>query len=288
MSDQKPLLVFVCGLSFRVRIASFQAMIGGPAIYSALGVLNTGISPQLITAFGNNLTTDDRRVIDAIDPQAYSRYPVKPMPMIEWRSSAILGETGKGQLSADPEQWTKVPEIGEVADTTILVLANGDPVVYSKLLAVVKPTLIFMDVYSEWLKYRSKEVGECLRKADVVTMTEREYSLLPKLALSGITFGQDNKILVLKRGAKGVSIVVSGEVHDLPPASPSFVYSDVGCGDFLLGLIAGEFVKNRHTEPPMPLSKLVIDAYIHALQPLAHFMESSDHRNFSLNQIQQR
>lgn len=277
--------VTVCGLTLHVEIGSEDPIIGGPAIYSALGVLNAGISPQLISSFGNNLTLDDRRVIDSIDPQAYSRYPIKTKPMIGWRSPPVLGESGKGQLSDDPSLWTTVPEDDRLLFDAVLVLANGDPVAYAKLLETAKPALIVMDVHAEWLAYRSREISECFRRADLATITEHEYHLLPKSALSGIKFGHGQKIMVIKRGIKGVSILASGEVYNLPPPLPRWISTDIGCGDFLLGLIAGYFVRNMNINPHLSLSECAIGAYMNALQPLTHLIESKAPRCFLFEQL---
>jgi hypothetical protein len=277
--------VVVAGLSMQMTTAG-AAIIGGPAIYAALGVRHAGISTALLTAVGQDLTVADSAVAAFVDDEHVPLRKRLARPMITWRSPAILGDTGRGTLSDDPSLWRAMPSVGHNIDGAALILANGDPDWYQALLTTCAPSLIFMDAHKEWLRMREKALNACLQKAHVVTITETEYKALPLAAKSGVTFGGDDKALIIKRGAQGVTILAGHQRRDLPPPAPTVIRTDVGCGDLLIGLLAGHFIASFSMEPQTLIDHLS-QAYLNSLTQLSELIESHSPRAFIDHRISQ-
>ena len=280
----------VAGLSMQM-IAGDTTVIGGPAIYAAIGVRHAGIDTALLTAIGQDLTAVDNALVAFIDDTFAPLRKKLARPMITWRSSAILGDTGRGKLSDDPSLWRAMPLDAERIAEGALILANGDPDWYQDLLTTCAPSLIFMDAHMEWLRMREKSLNHCLQKAHVITITETEYKALPLSAKSGLTFGGHNKALVIKRGAQGVTILAGTQRQELPPPSPSVIRTDVGCGDLLIGLLAGHFIASFAIKSPQTLIDQLSQAYLDSLSQLAELIESDSPRIFidqRINQLRSR
>jgi hypothetical protein len=268
-------------------VAGNTAVIGGPAVYAALGVRHAGIGTALLTAVGNDLTDADNAVAAFIDDASAPLRKTLPRPMITWRSPAVLGDTGRGALSDDPSLWRAMPPDGHSMDGCALILANGDPNWYQALLTTCAPSLIFMDAHMEWLRMREKALNACLQKAHVITITETEYKALPLSARSGVSFGGHDKALIIKRGAQGVTIMAEHQRRELPPPAPSVVRTDVGCGDLLMGLLAGHFMASLAAEPRQALIDRLSRAYMDSLAELAELIESDSPQTFIDHRISQ-
>lgn len=272
----------VAGLSMRMATAG-TPIIGGPAIYAALGVRHSGISTTLLTAVGQDLTDADVAVAAFIDDEHAPLTKRLARPMITWRSPAILGDTGRGALSDDPSLWRAMPSDNHSIDGGALILANGDPDWYQALLTMCSPSLIFMDAHMEWLRVREKALNACLQRAHVITITETEYKALPPAAKSGVALGGNDKALIIKRGAQGITILAGHQRLDLPPPAPALIRTDVGCGDLLIGLLAGHFIASFSMEPQTLIDHLS-QAYLNSLPQLSELIESDspcafiDHR----------
>lgn len=275
----------VAGLSMQMTTTG-ATVIGGPAIYAALGVRHAGISTALLTAVGQNLTDADTAVLAFVDDEHAPLRKKLARPMINWRSPAILGDAGRGVLSDDPSLWRAMPSDNDSINGSALILANGDPAWYQALLATCAPSLIFMDAHMEWLRVREKALNACLQKARVITITETEYKALPIAAKSGVTFGENDKALIIKRGAQGVTILTGHQRRDLPPPAPAVVRTDVGCGDLLIGLLAGHFIATFSMGSQTLIDRLS-QAYLNSLTQLSELIESESPRAFIDRRIDQ-
>lgn len=277
--------VVVAGLSMRMATAG-TSIIGGPAVYAALGVRHSGISTALLTAVGQDLTDADVAVATFIDDEHAPLRTRLARPMITWRSPAILGDTGRGALSDDPSLWRAMPSDNRSINGSALILANGDPDWYQALLTTCAPSLIFMDAHMEWLRVRERALNACLQKAHVITITEAEYKALPLAAKSGVTLGGNDKALIIKRGAQGITILAGHQRRDLPPPEPAVIRTDVGCGDLLIGLLAGYFIATFPMEPQTLIDHLS-QAYLNSLTQLSELIESDSPRAFVDHRIDQ-
>ncbi|MBB5393827.1 MULTISPECIES: carbohydrate kinase family protein [unclassified Herbaspirillum] len=272
-------------------IAGNTTTIGGPAIYAALGVRYAGISTALLTAVGRDLTDVDNAIAISIDDECIPLRTKLPRSMITWSGPAILGATGKGTLSDNPSLWRAMPPKNYNMSGHALILANGDPDWYQTLLTACTPSLIFMDAHIEWLRIREKSLNACLQKAHVVTITETEYKALPLSVRSGVSFGGNDKALIIKRGSQGVTIIAGNQRRELPPPKPMVTRTDVGCGDLLVGSLAGHFLTSSSTEAPQTLIDRLTQAYLDSITPLTKLIESDSPRTFighCITQLQSR
>lgn len=280
----------VAGLSLKMA-AGGPGVIGGPAIYAALGVRHAGIRTALLTAIGQDLTDGDHDITALIDDAHSPLRQRLARPMIAWRSPAILGDRGRGTLSDDPSLWRAMPHDSRSMDGRAFILANGDPDWYQALLATCAPSVIFMDAHMEWLRMREKALNACLKAAHVITITETEYRAMPLSARSGVTFGGNDRALIIKRGAKGIAIFAGHQCQELPPPAPSVLRTDVGCGDLMIGLLAGHFLASLSTDPTQALIDRLSQSYMNSLPELAELIESDSPRVFidhRINQLRSR
>ncbi|MBO9537890.1 hypothetical protein [Herbaspirillum sp.] len=283
--------VIVAGLSMKMKVENAAPIIGGPAIYAALGVRYTAINTTLLTAVGRDLTDADNAIAASVDDGYIPLRKKLPRPMITWNGPAILGSMGKGTLSDNPSLWRAMPPEDYSMAGHTLILANGDPDWYETLLASYTPSLVFMDAHIEWLRMREKSLNVCLQKAHVVTITETEYKALPLSAKSGVSFGGHDKVLIIKRGSQGITIMAGNECRELPSPNPIAIRTDVGCGDLLIGLLAGHFLSSSSAELPQMLIDRLTQAYLASLIPLTKLIESDRPITFidyCLNQFESR
>jgi len=264
----------------RMMSAGHTPVIGGPAVYAALGMHYANIRTALLTAVGNDLLDFDNVVINFLDDKSSSLKKKLKRPMLVWNSPLILGNTGRGMFSDDPCLWRNIPSDFSKINGNVIVLANGDPDWYEKLLSACSPMFIFMDLHMEWFQVRRKSLNTCFKKANVITMTENEYKELPVEVKSGVIFEGNKKTLIIKRGIKGVSIITNSEHRDLPSPMPSLIKTDVGCGDFLIGSLAGHFMSSCAQKTRETMIDRLSQAYLNSIDKLEKLMESDGAEHF--------
>jgi sugar/nucleoside kinase (ribokinase family) len=189
-------------------------------------------------------------------------------------------------LSDDPGLWRAAPSSPDIFNDRPLILANGDPDWYQQLLVSAQPAIVFMDLHLQWLRVREKALNACLRRTNVVTVTETEYKAMPVTVKSGLILRSEQHALILKRGAQGVTLIVGNEERALPPPAPTQVNTDVGCGDHLLGLLAGHFIRSGPALAAAPLIDRLSQAYLASLAGLERLMESDSAYAFSWQSLQ--
>lgn len=277
----------IAGLSMQMNTdgGNNGYVLGGPAIYAALGIRHAGLAARLVTAIGNDLDEQANALLRFIDPDPVRLTTMLARPMIAWNSPAILGDHGKGKLTDDPARWRAMPSTMDALKAQPLILANGDPEWHQSLLAAARPSLVFMDVHMEWLRFREKALNVCMQQANVITITEAEYKALPVAARSGGIFSGDNKALVIKRGSLGITILANRESRDFPPPTPCRLGTDVGCGDFLIGLLAGHALSSSEPVSALLSVDRLGDAYLASLAALATLIESDSPSAFVQHSI---
>lgn len=213
-------------------------VLGGPAIGAALGVRAAGAGPELLVAISDSMPAGSRRLVDALDPPG-RLICRRPAPPLRWTAGPIVAETRRWTLEGDPRGWAAACEPDQVSGRA-LVLANGDPDPYARWLRSSQPGYVAIDVDGSWVASRPWAVNECLRRADLVTITRGDYDRVPPDVLEGTGVGRrPGAVLVIKSGSAGVEIVAGGQRRALPPPGvDARVGTDVGAGDVLLGFLA--------------------------------------------------
>ena len=272
MSIERPALVSGLVWVTEGRPAHHTADAGvltGPAIGAALGLLHFAQSPQLVVAVPESTNRADRRYINAIDPRGRLLCP-KPLPPLVWAAGAIVGDERRWALRGDPRHWGVACHPSELHGRT-LVLANGHIGSYAGLLRAGRPRFVAMDINVGWVPSQVLALGQCLRRAHLVTITRSDLERLPRAATSGTGLGEPGgAALLVKAGPAGVTLVAGGHSCMLPPPEVARLQTDVGAGDLLLGCLAALL---GHT--PVPLSaKHVEHAYAKVRPVLSRLLQS--------------
>lgn len=266
----------VAGLIMRMRYPEGSAWIGGPALYAATGMRLMGIRARMMTALSHDLTEDERSVIELVscDDRCIT---LLNSPSLNWYSETVLGSKGNGRLDGMPAVW-KSDKNFSLLNGAVMVLANGDPAWYYPLLSKTQPRLRLMDFNMNWLAVRSEELRQCIRYVDIITITRHEYDSLGKHFFA--TFlEQKNKFLLVKAGSHGTELISAGERELLPPAKPQLVTMDVGCGDLLIGLLAG-YLSEQLTRSGALTFQQIKAGYLAALPWVATLLESASNESF--------
>jgi hypothetical protein len=231
--------IVVAGLALRIMVddAGKRPLLGGPAITAALGASRHGGPVHLLAALPSDLSAADLDLLRLVDPGSVA-LPRLPWPALTIMAPPVLGERRIPRVVGDPTVWRVAWSPAEI-DGRPLILASADPQWYIDLLVSCRPRMIMMDIHGEWAAYRARALNTCLRRADLVTITEQEYAALPKEVLHGVRLGfAGHQVLILKRGARGIRILSDGARRDLPaPAVPLGIQSDLGAGDLLIGAL---------------------------------------------------
>ena len=266
----------VAGLIMRMRYPEGRAWIGGPALYAATGMRLMGIRSRMMAALSHDLSEDERSVIELVscDDRCIT---LLNSPSLNWYSENVLGNKGNGRLDGMPAVW-KSEKNFSLLNGAVTVLANGDPAWYYPLLTKTQPRLTLMDFNMNWLAVRGEELRQCIRYADIITITRHEYHSLGKHFFA--TFlAQKNKFLLVKAGSHGTEFISAGERELLPPAKPQTVTMDVGCGDLLIGLLAGS-LSGQLTRSDALAFQQVKAGYLAALPWIATLLESASNESF--------
>jgi hypothetical protein len=263
----------VGGLIFLEEIASVfskepaEAGIGGPLIMAGLGLRSAGEKSFLLGAISSSHSAEDLALLGNFESGASNLRVLQIAPLV-LSTPRLLGASSSYQIRGDPALWrgsTSVPK-----EVNKLVLANADPAWYAQLLAHSRrDSQVFIDIHSQWIKFRPSETLSCLRAANVVTLTESELQLLPRQVVVQAHLGlQGGPALVIKYGASGCLVRANGREAIVPaPVLLRPASHDVGAGDLLLGLLAA----HCPFKPEIEVEDLVL-AYERSMPFLAQFL----------------
>ncbi|KFF67590.1 hypothetical protein IW01_14675 [Pectobacterium brasiliense] len=266
----------VAGLIMRMRYPAARAWIGGPAVYAATGMRLMGIRSRMMAAVSHSMSEDERSVIELLSCDDRCITSINN-PLLTWHSENILGSKGNGKLDGMPAIW-KSEKNSDLLNGALVVLANGDPTWYCSILTKTQPQLTLMDFNMNWLTIRGEELRQCLRYVDVITITRHEYRSLGKHFFATF-FTQKHKFLLVKEGSHGSELISGEERELLAPATPQAVITDVGCGDLLIGLLAGYLHHQLLQDNAVTFQKIKA-GYLAALPWIATLLESASNELF--------
>ncbi|KHS96408.1 hypothetical protein RC88_06915 [Pectobacterium parvum] len=266
----------VAGLIMRMRYPTARAWIGGPAVYAATGMRLMGLHSRMMAAVSHSMSEDERSVIELLSCDDRCMTSINN-PLLTWHSENVLGSKGNGKLDGMPAIW-KSEKNSDLLNGALVVLANGDPAWYCSILTKTQPQLTLMDFNMNWLAIRGEELRQCLRYVDMITITRHEYSSLGKRFFA--TFlAQKNKFLLVKDGSHGSELISGEERELLAPAMPRTVTTDVGCGDLLIGLVAG-YLSHQLSRADAMVFQQIKAGYLAALPWIATLLESGCNESF--------
>lgn len=260
--------VVVAGIVLRAGPSDSRAgAIEGPALCAAAGVVLAGLAPMLLAAVPAMLGPIDRLVLERLSVGGDLTLS-RAQPALRYEGPPVVGD-GAYAIHGDPPDWRATCPTHRLGGRS-LVLANGDPEWYALLLADACPAFTAMDLHRAWLHVRLREIATCLRRVDLVTLTESELDRLPRDAVRGLRYGQPGgPAMVVKRGSRGVTLLAAGASRDASAPTPEGgVQSDVGAGDFLLGALTARLAQ---APPPVSMARLQA-AYRSACRDLGRFL----------------
>src|SRR5262249_19434882 len=101
-----------------------------------------------------------------------------------------------------------------------LIVANLDPQYLASEL-LVGEGIFAIDCYEAWIRYRIRELTDYLLLAKVISITDVEFELLPQSVRD--ILDRTGKILLIKRGPRGVLVKQGNFAIQLPPPTTSSV-----------------------------------------------------------------
>lgn len=267
----------VAGLIMRMRTTDGNhSFIGGPALYAAIGMRCMKVTSRIMAALGRDLTDKEKEIIQFFTYDDTCIEYVRHNTM-NWLSSSILGNKRNGKTDGMPNLWRTENNFTKVNDS-VLVLANADPEWYRKILENYQPQITLMDFNINWLSIRTLDLISCLKRVDIVTITQYEFNSLDKSIFQHFDLNK-NKYLLIKDGEKGTRLISKEREEMLEPANPKYVHTDIGCGDLLIGLLGG-YIHNSVTSAHELSFELIKNAYLNALPFITKLLESTNNEEF--------
>ena len=161
-----------------------------------------GARPELLVAIPGSQSGTSRRFIRSLDPSG-RLVSLRQTPALRWRAGPIVNDTGRWTLEGDPRGWFATCEPDQLR-RRILVLANGNPGAYARILRNSQPSYAAIDIDGNWVASQSPGLRHCLQRVQLVTITRREHARLPPEIFSGTGIGQrQGAMLAIKSGPAG-------------------------------------------------------------------------------------
>jgi sugar/nucleoside kinase (ribokinase family) len=140
----------------------------------------------------------------------------------------------------NPLVWSGPPSFA-FDPSDIVVAANGDPNWLMETLLRGAPGFLAVDLHVAWMRSRRSSLRYCVEAAHLVSGTVEEFNAL---AESNVRT-RSECVRLVKRGPRGVVVTDKCTARSLPaPDLASPMKSDVGAGDFLLGLLVGSAARS--------------------------------------------
>jgi hypothetical protein len=252
-------------------------VLSGPAVGAAIGVRAAGARPELLVAIPDSHVGEARRFLRVLDPTG-RLVGRRREPPLRWSTGPVVDEACRWTLAGDPRGWSGTCEPVELHGR-IVVLANGNPYAYARMLKDAQPGYVAIDIDGCWVASQSSAIKECVRRARLVTITRRDHERLPPGFFAGTgSGGPSGPMLVIKAGAAGVELIAEGGRRVLPaPPVDGPVGTDVGAGDVLLGFLAARL---GSTWVPPSLETLEA-AYREATPVLSKLLRSAGFTRFA-------
>jgi sugar/nucleoside kinase (ribokinase family) len=144
-----------------------------------------------------------------------------------------------------PKEWLKAP---------FLFLANIEPGIQERVLdQMTRPRFSLLDTMNLWIATRRKALLKVIRRVDAVVLNDQEirqltgeHSLI-KAAHACLRLGP--KMVFLKRGEHGASLIGAREFFHLPAYPTAAVLDPTGAGDSFAGGLMGWLAGKGKTGP---------------------------------------
>lgn len=259
--------VVVAGLVVR-QDARTGPVLGGPLVAAAVGVALSNGRPLAYGAFPNQANVQEFRTLEAIDAgrELLRGTNDPPLTMV---ATGVLGESSPN-LVGDPTRWR-----GAIPDATVecaaFVMANGDPDWYARAIKRFSARIYALDICSQWVGYRDRQISQCLERSNLVTITKADLNSLPH-AMARRLFSERRRIVVVKDGSAGVSLFLGSQGPlELPAPRSTRVQTDIGAGDLLIGAISTRLALN---DSGCISSQQAVDEYFRCLPLIGALLES--------------
>ena len=133
-----------------------------------------------------------------------------------------------------------------------MFLANIDPTLQLEVLNQIKKPkcrLVACDTMNFWIEGKRSEVGQVLKRVDMVMLNDGEARLLaqePNLIKAARKIqGMGPGTVVIKKGEHGVLLFHEGQFFALPAFPLEEVFDPTGAGDSFAGGVMGYLTKTK-------------------------------------------
>ena len=230
----------------------------GPALYAAIGAHCIGARPSLVTKVPHFAFQQFYEVCRhlQIDPTRVESTGSE----VEWKGPAINDDSETALIRGEPDINIESNVLS--AWQGGLIIANMNPITARRWMDLRRDKFTAIDLFHGWIRFLKGTCLECIRKADLVTLTAHEASMLGSIGRLELN---ETGILVTKHGRKGVHVQGMDQAIWLPPPEIAFARCDIGAGDILLGALATAASQSS----PENRFQAVIDAYL-TITPTLH------------------
>lgn len=156
-------------------------------------------------------------------------------------------ETIRTDLNVFASFSPKIP--ASFRDAQYVMLGNIDPVLQMQVLdQIERPKLVIADTMNLWIDIKRPELGELLRRIDVLVVNDEEARQLSKVnnlvKAAGIMQEMGPRTVIIKKGEHGAMLFDGEDLFCLPALPLLDVVDPTGAGDTfagaMLGYIAGK------------------------------------------------
>jgi hypothetical protein len=258
--------VLVTGVACAFRVNGRRLRhVSGPAMHAAIGARLVGPTPVLATRVPDAAVEHFTAICHRLGIDASG--VVGTRNEVEWSGAAVSDEDASVDVTGEPEPGLDAASAADWRGG--LVVANTNPVIARRWIAHRAGAFTAIDMFHGWVRFLGNSCHDCIREADLVTLTAREAGMLASARPIAL---RDDAILVTKHGRDGVHVSAPGRSAWLPPPQVDHVRCDIGAGDLLLGALAAA----ASQVGPAHRFEAVVDAYDTIRPALALLLSSED------------
>jgi sugar/nucleoside kinase (ribokinase family) len=233
---------------------SVNDALGGSATFFSVAA-SFFTTPRLVGVVGDDFPDQHRRLLAErrIDLEGLVTQPGKTF---RWKGRYHQDMNTRDTLEVHLNTFgTFDPVLPErFRDSTHVFLANGSPVLQSKVLDQVRsPKLVMADTMDLWIETQHDELCALLPRLDGLLLNDSEARLLTgqdNMVLAGQAVrGLGPKFVIIKKGEHGAMLFSHDGVFIMPAFPTAEVVDPTGAGDSFAGGVMG-YLDSDDTPPP--------------------------------------
>ncbi len=169
-------------------------------------------------------------------------------------------ETIRTDLNVFASFSPKIPQ--SFRNAQYVMLGNIDPVLQMQVLdQIEKPKLVIADTMNLWIDIKRAELGQLLRRVDMLVVNDEEARQLSKVTnlvkAAGILQEMGPRTVIIKKGEHGAMLFDGEELFCLPALPLHDVVDPTGAGDTFAGALLG-YLAGKDAQSGAALRRAVV------------------------------